>query len=801
MAPVHHTGCSLSAPLGQRGGTNVTFVMGCLDGDPVKLKLLKNYVSRSLRHADSSLTDYSFNIIYFSWEVMKWCDHAVRCHPETIAAASSWIQSLACGAGASLTDALEAAFEDWECQAVYLVIDALPGPVIQDVYSVFAKRQDTCTVHVVYLLGEPSDNQTEGSFRMIQLQPQGSSKQACGILHDSHCCKPHPNCSLLPTMHHEVRPLPFSCNATLTEHSSAHLTINADYGSFPPEALRLLRGARVLARRETDGFYYLGHIVREAEGYKDRFLVEFEKCRSLKGRGQFRMQETPVCDVIHYEDSRWRPLSTGDKVLAPPESNAEQYGPGTVLQGAESRQSCPALESSGVLVTFWNGKTRRIPPGLAVWISQQLYDRINLELHLPPDTRKKLVESYSCSYFPSPLGYSGLGCQTQEVVQASCGQGSQSCLYCGPDPGVCPRCHVPEDHWVALRESLSQISRMASKKEKTHRQMRRQTEEAQSERIQYREKKAKNKKSPSRGDQKLNQPSPYVSQTDSLIHNRDIQRTVSQSRPGKQHSQPAEGGSTSAPHNPGNMTHLQKTLHCIEKAMKEDSLALEAAIREIRPRTVPLKRNYELRAHGSQELRKQKEAAKVDLLNMQAEQRERRTTEKIQEMEKREQELQDTRRLRSERRLQLDIERRQDREGLETQQAQARRAAAEERYRKQKEAAEKELIRENQRVQFWTEHRKEREMHDREEIRKRSQQEEKQKELLQNRSKHHAKKWDSDLQDRHQHQELQESGRRKVSKKLEQFYQKVEQDSQKDKELHEYLKESNLQSLRSSMAL
>lgn len=32
------------------------------------------------------------------------------------------------------------------------------------------------------------------------------------------------------------------------------------------EASRLVRGARVLARRETDGYYYLGHIVQEVKG-------------------------------------------------------------------------------------------------------------------------------------------------------------------------------------------------------------------------------------------------------------------------------------------------------------------------------------------------------------------------------------------------------------------------------------------------------------------------------------------------------------------------------------------------------
>lgn len=50
------------------------------------------------------------------------------------------------------------------------------------------------------------------------------------------------------------------------------------------------------------------------------------------------MQETPICDIIHYEDARWRPLIPGDHVLAPLNTSMEQYGPGTILKGAENRE-------------------------------------------------------------------------------------------------------------------------------------------------------------------------------------------------------------------------------------------------------------------------------------------------------------------------------------------------------------------------------------------------------------------------------------------------------------------------------
>ncbi|MEE6486010.1 hypothetical protein FKM82_014483 [Ascaphus truei] len=463
------SGCSLPEFPAAHDG-NVTFVVGTLEGDPVKLKLLKDYISRALCTLVNSLAACSFNVIHFSQEVTKWCNRAVTCTPETTAEAASWVQTLECGPGASPTDALAAAFEDAECQAVYLVMDALPGSVLQDIYSLVIRHKNTCSVHVVYLLGDPCDSQVEGSFKMVKLQPYGSSQEVSsnGSFRSIHSCKSPGFCPLQSTIYPEVGMPPCSCNHVSQELPAA-ITVQKNSVNVSPEALCILRGARVLARRETDGYYYLGHIAHEVEGSRERFLIEFEKCRSLKGKAQFRMQETPLYDIIHYEDARWKPLVPGHHVLAPLESNMEQYGPGTVLQGAESRTLALACESSGVLVTFWNGKTKRIPPGLAVWIPPHVRERITLELQMPLEARKKLVDS--CSGYPYivPPGYRASRCESQEMP--GCGPGSHSCLYCRPSQGLCHRCHVHEEPWAAMSKSMSQGSKMTLTKEKPRRNL------------------------------------------------------------------------------------------------------------------------------------------------------------------------------------------------------------------------------------------------------------------------------------------------------------------------------------------
>ncbi|XP_030917313.1 trichohyalin-like [Geospiza fortis] len=162
------------------------------------------------------------------------------------------------------------------------------------------------------------------------------------------------------------------------------------------EASRVLRGARVLARRETDGYYYLGHIVQEVKGSREGFLVEFDQSGALKGKVQRGQQETPLYDIVHYEDARRQPLAPGDRVLAPWEAPAKRFGPGTVLRVVENTEAplvCTAHNERGVLVNFWNGQTKEVSSAQALRIPVPLSERIILELQMPLAARQMVVDS------------------------------------------------------------------------------------------------------------------------------------------------------------------------------------------------------------------------------------------------------------------------------------------------------------------------------------------------------------------------------------------------------------------------
>ncbi|XP_021407632.1 uncharacterized protein LOC110482601 isoform X3 [Lonchura striata] len=159
------------------------------------------------------------------------------------------------------------------------------------------------------------------------------------------------------------------------------------------EASHVLRGARVLARRETDGYYYLGHIVQEVKGSREGFLVEFDQSCVPKGKVQRGRQETPLYDILHYEDARQQPLAPGDRVLAPWEASAKRFGPGTVLRIVENTEASLAHSQRGMLVNFWNGQTKEVSSAQALRIPLPLSDRIILELQMPLAARQMVVES------------------------------------------------------------------------------------------------------------------------------------------------------------------------------------------------------------------------------------------------------------------------------------------------------------------------------------------------------------------------------------------------------------------------
>ncbi|KAM6385404.1 uncharacterized protein FN964_016267 isoform 2-T10 [Alca torda] len=298
--------------------------------------------------------------------------------------------------------------------------------------------------------------QLGGSFQAIQLPSTASEKVSSMSISHVQCChtaNKDPFGSLLPRCPVTYFPVCAWNPASLCMPSIS--SAKRHFIDSSPEASSFMRGARVLARREADGYYYLGHIAQEVKGSRERFLIEFDKSRTLKGKVQLRMQETPLYDILHYEDARRQPLAPGDRVLAPWEARAERFGPATVLKVMENEEARLAHNRKGVLVNFWNGQTKEVSSDQALRIPLPLSERIILELQMPLAARKMVVDSsLDYPYIMTP-GYRASGHYRQGHSHLDYWPrglySTQPCAKCSCRCAFLPRCCLAawEPTWPA----------------------------------------------------------------------------------------------------------------------------------------------------------------------------------------------------------------------------------------------------------------------------------------------------------------------------------------------------------------
>ncbi|XP_067855771.1 uncharacterized protein [Heptranchias perlo] len=405
---------------------NVTFVVDASGSMYYKLDAVKYHLIQTLFTRAYTVIDCKFNIIAFSGKVAKYCNSLIDCTPQTVGKTIPWIKSLECKTGRNMQHALAVALDDPASDAVYLITDGLPDNNPQEIYTMLTYTAKGRPVHTLYVMGSCSKTEahaflekiawlTGSSFQAASLRRSGSIEQLIPVyqLDYSHLIGPYYSelkyCSTLAALNRD----PYGLASTVVPFSWSTLhprgmKIITKGDLIDSHARELIRGARVLARRENDGYYYLGRLGQEVEGYPGRFLVEFDKSKKTKRKAQCRMQETALYDITHYEDARRLAIGPGCKVLAPWEADIERYGPGTVLQGREQRGLISDHDGSeGLIVNFWNGKTEKIPPGIAVWIPLLLCERIILELQMTITAKQKLLETYPNYPQIVPPGYRG----------------------------------------------------------------------------------------------------------------------------------------------------------------------------------------------------------------------------------------------------------------------------------------------------------------------------------------------------------------------------------------------------------
>ncbi|XP_029767400.1 uncharacterized protein C11orf16 homolog [Terrapene carolina triunguis] len=194
----------------------------------------------------------------------------------------------------------------------------------------------------------------------------------------------------------------------------------------------------VLARRESDGFYYLGTIKQEIEqGERGTFLVEFDKPPASGDKYSVCVQKTSRDDILEYVNGMRHSILPGDKVLAPWEPDLVRYGPGTILLGIETRDPLRASEDEEIMVYFWNDKKVKVPLGVALWIPPDTWERIVEMIHMPFTSRLKFMNS------PTTTSSYTSTCRCLRAPIHSCAldDGLSKYRWPWPCPLICPPFH------------------------------------------------------------------------------------------------------------------------------------------------------------------------------------------------------------------------------------------------------------------------------------------------------------------------------------------------------------------------
>ncbi len=165
--------------------TNVTFCLDTSGSMYNSLEAVKRHLIDVLsKRAQDKDNDTTFNIIEFNTEVTQWSDKMVKCTPETVAVAADWIWDLKAKTGTNILEALNAAFSDCLCDAVYLVTDGHPDQHPSEILDSMPVISQNRPIHCFYIQNGVMDQQaleflkdltmeTYGSFHVITVAQHG----------------------------------------------------------------------------------------------------------------------------------------------------------------------------------------------------------------------------------------------------------------------------------------------------------------------------------------------------------------------------------------------------------------------------------------------------------------------------------------------------------------------------------------------------------------------------------------------------------------------------------------------------
>ncbi|CAF1445134.1 unnamed protein product [Adineta ricciae] len=359
------------------------------------LHTVREHLSAYLRvHAVDIPNPYQtilFNLIEFNSNVRRWADRCVFWSHPSVLVAEDWLRTLEPKTGTNTLGGLLTAFADSLCQQVVLITDGIPDQEPQVIINFLQHQQQEKRPCHIFYINTPSNTEQEQETVVKFLQDLAVLTR--GSLTIGYFSRTGSLENLAPMVNYQIED---ATNPLLVLDTSLPAPIGG-----PPmdtavssEVGTLLVGQECLARKDCDGYYYRGKILNQLN--INQFMVEFGP-RSTGGFNESDFQPTFLFDIIHYTDALMHKIQIGDFVLAP-DGQQGRFVPGEVLDGYERRASCENDEIRPLVIHFANGKTitlKRLQE--AIWIPPAIYERIKLELTIPP-TARQFLQSQSVAY-------------------------------------------------------------------------------------------------------------------------------------------------------------------------------------------------------------------------------------------------------------------------------------------------------------------------------------------------------------------------------------------------------------------
>lgn len=365
-------------------GCNITFILESSENMRAVLGSVKHLLIQTLL-TKASQRDSLFNIMTFSSKVNCWSHHMCSCAPDTVYTTLSWIHSISCSSGRDLLSALSIALTDAVCQAVHLLCTDFPEQpeaVLRVLPALTAGRP----VNVFYLQdsGTKLDRNTRDYLQCLTQTTRGSCYlipvDLSGVLEKA-----------IPLYAAESQPsVPSTSPAKWCCPSTSVVIPQLHHISSPLLSPEFFPGCRVLARREGEGFYYLGTVINQVQGCSGIWVVEFD-CTESATSGIVSGQRQLVCSLDMVNDSRAHTcsLAPGNTVMSPWEPDLRRYGPGQVVAATEHKDGFRGNGVRSVRVLMWNSCVSLLPESLVLPISTSHHDRIVRELQIPTATHSQ----------------------------------------------------------------------------------------------------------------------------------------------------------------------------------------------------------------------------------------------------------------------------------------------------------------------------------------------------------------------------------------------------------------------------